>query len=277
MEFKVELELTGNFVKSSITNSRRHTEEMSLKTAPDGLTSLVNCLEAGAKELGYSARDLLKNTVSVTLRIPEIVTDTLTNKAGDRIGLVVSQGYEENVYGASNNHHPVLAAILVQDLVVGVREETNVKGKQVSPPHEADVQEKMSYLLNLGCDIIAVSLKNASLNPVNEVRLKEIAQMDYPRHYLGAVPILISSDFSTEQDDIARTNICLLNAYTWSTLDQFLRRVESSLRQNGYTRGLKVVQTDGEAVPIIRVTPLKTCSPAQMVSINQFIGVPTAI
>lgn len=277
MEFKVELELTGNFTTSFITNTQRHTEEISIKTAPDRLTSLVNCIETGAKELGYSARDLLKNTVSVKLRVPEIISDTLANKAGDRIGLVVSQGHQENVYGAGSTHHFVLAAILTQDLIVGVEEETNAKGEQIFPPRRADVQEKISYLLNLGCGIIAVSLKHASLNPANEIRLKEFAWMDYPRHYLGAVPILISSDFSDEQDDAIRANICVLNAYTWSTLDQFLRRVERFLRQNGYTRGLKVVQTDGEAVPITGVIPLKTCSPGQMVSLNQFIGVADTI
>lgn len=278
MEFKVEVELDGNFTSSLITDTQGHTEETSVKTAPDGLTSLIKSIETGAKGFGYaSARDLLKRARLVTLRTPEVVTDTLANKNGARIGLIVSQGHEANVYGAGNDHNPVLATILAQNLVVGVEEETNAGGEQVSPPREAEVQERVSSLLNLGCTIIAVSLKRAPLNPANEIRLKEIAIADYPRHYLGAVPILISSDFSHEQDDAIRTNVCLLNAYTWFTLDQFLRRVESALQQNGYTRSLKVVQTDGEAVPITRVIPLKTCGPDQLASLNQFIGAAIAV
>jgi N-methylhydantoinase A/oxoprolinase/acetone carboxylase beta subunit len=278
MEFEVELEWTANFTSCLIRDIQGHTEEINLKTAPDGLTSLIKCVEAAAKEFGYaSATGLLKKTSSVALRVPEIITDTLAKENEARIGLIVSQGHEANIYDASSDHNPVLAAILAQNLVVGVEEETNARGEQVIPLGVADAQEKVSALLNLGCTIIVVSLKHASVNPANEVRLKEIAYANYPRHYLGAVPILISSDFSAERDDAIRTNVCLLNAYAWFTLDQFLRQVENSLRQNGYTRSLKVVQTDGEAVPITRVTPLKTCGPDQLVSLNQFIGAAVAV
>ena len=272
MDFTVDLEITSRITRCSISEAAGHQATHEKATAPDRLGTLLACIKAGASEFDCSVSDLLKNTAVINLKAPELITDTLTNKNGTQMGLIVSQSHEKKVYDANNGHHPVWATILAQDLVVGVEEETNARGEQIFPPREVEVQEKMSYLLNLGCGIIAVSLKHATLNPANEIRLKEIARADYPRHYLGAVPILISSDFSDEQDEAIRTDICLLNAYTWFTLDQFLRRVESSLRQNGYTRRLKVVQTDGQAVPITRVTPLKTCSPDQMVSLNQFIG-----
>ena len=98
----------------------------------------------------------------------------------------------------------------------------------------------------------------------------EFAQMDYPRHYLGAVPLLLASDFSQEPDDLTRTNTCLLNAYTWFSLDQTLRRIDTTLRQQGYNRSLLVAQNEGPAVPIPKVTPLKTGGPEQWEALNKY-------
>lgn len=272
MVFTIDIELTAKITHCLITGAKGQQVVGEETTAPDQLSTLLACIKAGARELDCSIRDLLKNTITINLKVPELVTGALARQSGTQVGLIVTQGYEINIYDAGNNHHPVLAAMLAQGSVVGIEEETTAQGQQISPPRAADAQEKVNYLLNLGCGTIAICLKRASLNPANEVRLREFAYADYPRHYLGAVPILISSDFSVERDDAIRTNICLLNAYTWFTLDQFLRRVENSLRQNGYSHSLKITQTDGEVVPITRVTPLKTCGPKQLAGLNQFIG-----
>jgi acetophenone carboxylase len=87
-----------------------------------------------------------------------------------------------------------------------------------------------------------------------------LIESDYPRHYLGAVPVLVSTDYSSEPDDSLRTHVSLLNAYTWFKVDRFLRRVENLLRLHGYNDTLRVTQADGEVVDIPKVTPLKTCA-----------------
>ncbi len=157
-------------------------------------------------------------------------------------------------------------------MIVGIKEEVSDRGEEVLKPSEGEVKDKIRYLLEFGSAIVVVSLRNASLNPANERIVKNIIESDYPRHYLGAVPVLIASDFSSERDEFLRTNVCLLNAYTWFNLDHFLRRVESFLQKNGYNGSLLVTQADGDSFYIQGVTPLKTCASDQIAFIGSVFG-----
>ena len=67
MEFEVEVELKGGFTSGSIMDTEGSTEEVRVKSAPDSLTSLLDCIEKGAKRFDYSARDLLKRSKWVSI------------------------------------------------------------------------------------------------------------------------------------------------------------------------------------------------------------------
>ena len=260
MAFEIEIEITRSFISTSVREIQGRTEEIRTKTTPDNFAGLIKCVEEGAKRFGSSAHDLLKRTKSVKLRAPEIVPDTLANRSGAKVGLVVSKGHEKNVYFEGVDKNPVLDSIVMKEMIVGIEEETDGRGIQILKPRDEEVKDKLRYLLELGSGIIAVGLNHAGLNPANERLVKEMIESDYPRHYLGAVPVLISADFISERDDFLRATVCLLNAYIWFNVDHFLRRVEALLRQNGYHYRLWVAQADGAIVPITRVTPLKTCA-----------------
>lgn len=261
--FAIELILTEQTTYITILAEADRQVEIQHETSPDQVTGILTCLEAGAGQLSDTSRDLLRKARSVTLSVPDLVSSTLEARSGSRIGLIVSQGCEHTLYGRNGAPNPAIHTIVSKELIVGVAEETNVRGEQVHPPQTKEIKEKIKHLLELGSGIIAVSFKNSPLNPANEAAIKQMMWSDYPQHYLGAVPVLLASDFSAELAAELRTNICLVSAYTWFSLDQTLRRVESFLQKNGYTRSLLVTQTDGPPVPIPRVTPLNTCGVEQ--------------
>ena len=264
MAFEIEVDLSGNYTSGVIKNTTQgNIEEIRIETGPDALASLLKCIEEGAKKFNFSAQDLLRKTKSVRLRAPEIITDTLSNKNGARVGLIVSQGHEKNAYFEGHEENPIMDSIVTRDRIVGIKEEMSHKGAALLEPSEGEVKQKVRYLLEFGSGIIAVSLKNAPINPTNERLVKEIIEHDYPRHYLGAVPVLVASDFSSEKDDFLRTNVCLLNAYTWFRVDHLLRRTEAFLQNNGYNYSLLVTQADGVSEVIHRVTPIKTSASDQ--------------
>jgi hypothetical protein len=272
MAFEIAIDLTGKAASGFIKETHGGAEESRIERGPDALASLLKCIEEGARKWGCSAQDLLRKTRSVTLRAPEIITDTLANKNGSRIGLIVSKGHEKKAYFEGHGENPAIDSIVAKDMIVGIKEEVSDRGKAVLEPSAVEVKERVRVLLELGSGIVAVSLKNAGLNGANEGLVKEIIESDYPRHYLGAVPVLAASDFSGERDDFLRTNVCLLNAYTWFNLDHFLRRVESFLQKNGYNYNLLVTQADGNSVFIHGVTPLKTSASDQIAFIKSVFG-----
>jgi N-methylhydantoinase A len=258
MEFEIGIEITKNFTVGFITESKGRMEEVKIETNLDALGSMVKCIEEGAKRFGLLVPDLLKKTRFVRLQDPEIVTETLANKTGARVGLMVSKGYERTAYFEGKSKNPILNTTVVKEMVVGIGEEVNIRGEQVLKPDEEKVKNKLRYLLEFGSGIIVISFRHSTLYPDNERMVKRWIESDYPRHYLGAVPVLISTDYSSEPDDFLRTSVSLLNAYIWFNVDRFLRRVETLLRQQGYKHGLLVELADGDVVDIPKVTPLKT-------------------
>ena len=257
MEFEIEIETTKELEGSSIVETRGHRKGIIIRTAPGDLTGLMKRLENEGGKFGFPARDLLKRTKLVRLRAPEMVADILANREGARVGLVVSKGHDKSAYFGGKGRNPVLDSIVGREMIVGIEEEISDHGEQVLKPHEEEIKEKLRHLLELGSGIIAISLNNATRNSANERYVREIIESDYPSHYLGAVPILIASDFSSEHDNFLRTTVCLLNAYLWFKVDESLRSYEGLLRRHGYNHGLLVTQADAEEVPIPNVTPLK--------------------
>lgn len=270
--FAIELTLTQQTTIITVSDEAKRRAEFQHKISPDWAAGLFACLEDAAGQFGGTPTDLLSKARSITLAVPDFVSSTLETRSGSRIGLMVSQGYEATLYGQPGALNPVLNTIVSKELIVGVAEETGEHGKQVHPPQAEEVKEKIRHLLELGSGIIAVSFKNSPLNPANEAAVKEMMGFDYPQHYLGAVPVLLASDFSSEPAAELRTNICLMSAYTWFNLDQTLRHVAAFLQKNGYKRSLLVAQTDGPPVPIHRVTPLNTCGVEQYEALHgQFL------
>jgi hypothetical protein len=272
MEFEVELETARDYVKGFITDTQGNKEEISVKKDQDSLSSLIKCIEEGARKYSCSARDLLKRAKWVKFVAPEMVMDTLDKKEGARIGLVVTKGQAQRAYFEGEGDNPAFGFIVAKEMIVAIDEEIGPEGEQILKPREEEVRDKVRYLLEFGAGIIVISLLNAPRNPENERFVKEVIDSDYPRHYLGAVPVLVASDFSDARDDFLRTNVCLLNAYTWFNVDHFLRRVEAFLQKNGYNYSLQVTQADGRADYIHRVTPLKTCVSDQIAFIKSIYG-----
>jgi N-methylhydantoinase A/oxoprolinase/acetone carboxylase beta subunit len=270
MDYDVEITLTNRATSSVISTGQGQRAESQHPTTPDKIAGILACLEAGSSQLGCSAKGLLRKTEAVTLSLPEFVTSALADGTGSRIGLIVSKGNEATIYGRDSTPNPAIGSLVPRGLIAGIAEETNELGQQSHSPGTEEVQDRFRHLLELGSGVLVVSFKNSHLNPANERLLQDVMRSDYPRHYLGAVPILLASDFSHEQDDLVRTNICLLNAYAWFSLDQTLRRIETVLRQHNYRRSLLVAQINGPAVPIPKVTPLKTCRPEQWTELNKY-------
>ena len=61
--------------------------------------------------------------------------------------------------------------------------------------------------------MIVVSLQGASENPEHEDLVRETFEQEYQSHYLGVVPLLLSTELTRRADDHARTATAVMNAY----------------------------------------------------------------
>ncbi len=251
MKFTIDIDNGGTFTDGFFTGDGR-IEWVKVDTTPHDLTvCFLKCIEEGAAKFGLTLPQLLHQTEVIRFSTTH-ATNTLLQRAGPRLGLIVTRGFEESLY-SSAARSPALDFIVPAGMVIGIDEpagKDNLDGEQV--------RLAIRSLLGHGARIIVVSLYRAHLDPANELKVREIADDDYPKHYLGAVPLLLSHEVSTTTDDASRTNVALLNAYFHPDMVRFLYKAEDDVRKLGYSKPLLVVHADGGVARVAKTTAIMT-------------------
>jgi N-methylhydantoinase A/acetophenone carboxylase len=251
MKFIIDIDNGGTFTDGFFTGNGR-IERAKVDTTPHDLSvCFLKCIEEGAKKFGVSVSQLLHETEVIRFSTTH-ATNTLIQRSGPRLGLIVTKGFENNIY-SSTDKSPVLDFIIPAEMVVGVENQAGKGGLD-----REQVMPVVRSLLGRGARIIVVSLENSHVDPADEKRIRQIANDDYPKHYLGAVPLLLSSEVSTANDNAARTNVALLNAYFHPDMVSFLYKAEDEVRNLGYRKPLLVVHADSGVARIAKTTAIMT-------------------
>lgn len=243
MKFAVEINIGKNSTDGSFLGSDHAETIVKVNTTLDDLiTGLVHCIEKGARKYGLSAREMLTHTE--TLKLSTFMgNEVVTQKKGPRLGLIMTRGFRDSLCQAK----ALITNLVLSDMIQEIEEEIDSLGTQTKPPQEEEVRLVVHHFLERGAQTIIVSLHRSWLNPVNEERVRAIIREDYPAHYLGAMPILISTEVrTTQQDYIERTSVALLNAYLHKPVANHLRQVAEALRELGYKKPLLIVNADGK-------------------------------
>lgn len=251
MKFIIDIDNGGTFTDGFFTGDGK-IEWVKVDTTPHDLSvCFIKCIEEGAKKFGISVTQLLHETEVIKFSTTH-ATNTLLQRAGPRLGLIVHKGFEQSLYSSSDKS-PVLDFVIPSEMVVGIEnqeEKANLDRERVMVP--------IRSLLGCGARIIVVSLKNAHIDPNDEQKIRQIADDDYPKHYLGAVPLLLSSEISVANDDSLRTNVALLNAYFHPDMVRFLYKAEDDVRNMGYRKPLLVVHADSGVARVAKTTAIMT-------------------
>jgi len=251
MKFIIDIDNGGTFTDGFFTGDGR-IEWVKVDTTPHDLSvCFLKCIEDGAKKFGVTIRQLLHETEVIRFSTTH-ATNTLIQRAGPRLGLIVTGGFEKSLY-ASTTQSPALDFIIPSEMVAGIDEQTGKNNLDTE-----QIRLAIRNLLGRGARIIVVSLHGAHVDPANEVKIRQIADDDYPKHYLGAVPLLLSSEVSTADDDASRTNAALLNAYFHPDMVRFLYKAEDDVRNIGYRKPLLVVHSDSGVSRVAKTTAIMT-------------------
>ena len=79
----------------------------------------------------------------------------------------------------------------------------------IVPIDREDVRRKVQYLVDQGAQGFIVSLLWCFRNPEHERTVREVIEEEYPGYYLGAMPIILSSDVQPKRMNIrGRTSPC---------------------------------------------------------------------
>jgi len=209
MGITIDIDTGGSFTDGFLTAGNR-IEQVKVDTTPHDFTvCLLNCIEEGADRLGISVAELLSKTTVIRYSTT-IGTNCLLQRAGPKLGLILTEGFAATLYASDNDDEELEAAKAMADIIlpsmrIGVKEEIDSSGEIRQPLDEEDVRQAVEYLLDSGARGIVISLQNSSLNPTHEQKAKAVIDSEYPRHYLGSVPVLTASAITAHSNNHIHT------------------------------------------------------------------------
>ena len=253
--YSIDIDIGGTFTDGFFTDGTDVRTVKVLSTPHDITECFMNCVMDGASSFGLDTSDFLRQT-SVARVSTTVGTNLLVQGAGPRLGVIVTKGLEKSLYG--HGKAKILGRYVPADMVEGIAEEVNDRGKVV---REVEVQELLAAVRRLiasGARMIVISFKNAWRDPHNERLARTLIRDRYPVHYLRSVPLQIGTEVMHVADDQARTNSAIFNAYIHVEMARALYRAEDRLREAGFSRPLLVVHASGGTARVAKTVALHT-------------------
>lgn len=247
----VDMDVGGTFADGFFSYGDQSTG-VKVDTTPHDLTLCFwACLEAGAGALGFAdLRSMLART-SVIRFATTIGTNAILQGTGPRLGVLVSAGQHRRLY-ADSDASPLLGRFVPPELVMPVGLDA------MGEPDHAAVRDALKAMLGGGARHVVIALRGAGRDDGAEQRVAAVVRRSFPTHYLGSVPLLLSSAARPRLDDFSRTNVAVLNAYLHRDLASALYRAEDRLRDEGYGRPLLVTQSSGGAARVAKTRAIDT-------------------
>ena len=180
-------------------------------------------------------------------------TNAICERKGPRLGLILDANAQQ-LTAQLAEHDPEVYAALVGDRVVFL-DAARVSGDTA----QTEVVKAINKLTAAGASRIVVSFGGADFVAVEDA-FRKVALRKYPRHLLGAVPMLYGSDLSVDKDPVRRTWTALINSFLHPGMEAFLYNAENRLREYRTKNPLLIFRNDGDASRVAKTIAIKTYS-----------------
>jgi len=243
----VDIDTGGTMTDALITDGdARHT--IKVDTTPHDFTvSLQKCLEQAAEIYGDPSIEAFLQRVGVIRWSSTITTNVLAERRGAKVGLLVTEGHEVDLYGAGRS--AILDRLVAPENVIGLPAE----------PAAKDVLLGVKRLLESGVRRICVALSGSFPDDRAERAIKRVIEEQYPDHIIGSVPVLLGAEMAPLAHDQTRAHYSAMNAYTHTHLATSLFKAEDVLRdEHGWRGALLIGQTSGGVARIGKTKAVDT-------------------
>lgn len=251
--FTVDIDTGGTMTDALVSDgAARHAFKVDT-TPHDYTVSFLGCLQEAATHLEFASVEAFLAKVGLIRWSSTITTNVLGERRGSKVGLLVSKGQEEKLYGTSRS--PVVGELVGEGAVIGLPVD----------PSPADILEGVKLLLEAGVRRICVCLADSFPDNRAERAIKEVIEDQYPDHIIGAVPVLLGSEMVPLRHDQTRVHYSLMNAYTHSQLATSLFKAEDLLRDDHNWNGaLLIGNTSGGVARIGKTKAVDTIESGPM-------------
>jgi N-methylhydantoinase A/oxoprolinase/acetone carboxylase beta subunit len=268
----VDIDVGGTFTDLVLNFNGKSLIKKVPTTPYDLSVCFSRVIEEGAGALGLKIEELLPS-VDMIRYSTTIAMNRLIERKGPRLGLITTEGHEDVVLigrgaqwidGTRVQERRNLAVqhkpdpLIPRDMIVGVKERVDSRGKVIRPLDENDVREKVRYLANRGARGFVVSLLWGFLNPLHERRVKEIIRDEYKEFHIGYMPVVLAGQVVGKLGEYERTLAAILDAYLQRSMQIELSAMWDKLRERGYKKPLLMIQSSGGIAEVFRTSASRT-------------------
>lgn len=180
-------------------------------------------------------------------------TNAICERKGPQLGLILDGGSRDLPARLSAEDAEVWEALVGRRVVFLDPEAVT------GPDAEVDVVKAVNALTAMGAKRLVVAFGGANFRALEQA-FARIALRKYPRHLLGAVPILYGSDLTNDKDQVRRTWTALINSFLHPSMEAFLFNAENRLRAYRTKNPLLIFRNDGDASRVAKTVAIKTYS-----------------
>jgi N-methylhydantoinase A len=254
MAFTIDIDTGGTFTDGFVVHPQG-VRTVKVPTTPHDLTlCFAECIRACAASLEMPVPALLAQTDIVRF-CNTIGTNTIIQRDGAKIGLILTAGFESLAPTARGD---APAPLVAADLVGSIEEEVNAEGVALHAPDPVVTLTLAQNLIDRGARALVVALAHSERNAAHERLVRDIIKREYPRDYLGGVPVFLASDISTRSGYAERINTAAINAYIHAKLARLLYKAGEDLRQQDYRGVLFIGHNNGAAARVAKTRAINT-------------------
>jgi N-methylhydantoinase A/acetophenone carboxylase len=268
----IDIDVGGTFTDLVLNFDGKALIKKTPTTPYDLSVCFSRVIEDGAGALGLKINELLPS-IDMIRYSTTIAMNRLIEKKGPRLGLITTEGHEDVVLigrgaqwidGTRVQERRNLASqkkpepLIPRDMIVGVKERVDSRGKIIRPLDENDVREKVRYLVSRGARGFVVSLLWGFLNSAHERRVKEIIRDEYKEFHIGYLPVVLAGQVVGKLGEYERTLAAILDAYLQRSMQIELSAMWDKLRERGYKKPLLMIQSSGGIAEVFRTTACRT-------------------
>jgi len=269
---RVSVDIGGTFTDCFVVHSGRHVEGKALTTHHNLALGFNEALADACRQLDVEVPALLAQVDSVRYATT-LGTNALIERKGPRVGVIVTAGFKSTIplsrargYGEglaeseqmdipnARRPEPIVPIPMIRE----VRERIDYRGDVFLVLDDEDMRLAIRSLVDAGAEALVVMFTNSVVNPVHELRAREIFLEEYPAHLLGAIPLLLSHQVAGRRGEYARAMSTILDAYLHQTMYYGLGTLELNLRAQGYTKPMLVSHNSGGMAQLNSTDALQT-------------------
>jgi len=255
MACRLGIDVGGTFTDLLLFNET--TGEINLLKTPSTPEDQSVGIFIGIQEI-IAENSLNPADITALLHGTTISTNIVLEEKGSRVGLLVTENFEQVLHLARSQTPGPLAGWIIMEKpdpladleqTRGIKERVTARGEIFQPMDEAHAREQVRALLDAGVQSLTVSLLHSYANPKHEERLGEII-----RELDGEIPVSLSSQILPEFREYERTLVTVMNAYVGPSMRRYLTNFEEKLRGINFTPHVNIVRSDGGLMSVERAS-----------------------